>query len=268
MEPTDIDAVVNTEDTEVDESAGGLPSAKESGLDTSGWEINEERASKYVKNGKFFGRFDNIDGMAEALKSVEDKYANMVRESKNATKDTENQATKEANLYEVAQPLVQKFMDGGMELTPEIEQMAIDKGLDIRDVKLAAIELKERVVSAHNLVGGKEEYESMIEWGKTTLPEKQRNEFDKGIKSGMSEWAIKGLYAEYKANQSGESTSTPERVRGDSATSSTLRGYDSREEMLRDRNYINSPRGRTDKAAQTAHKIRLDKTHDTVIYGR
>ena len=267
MEPTDATAVDNTEVDTVEEGSGGLPSGKESGLDTSGWELNEERTQKYVKNGKFFGRFDNIDGMAEALKSVEDKYANMVRESKNATKDTENQATKEANLYEVAQPLVQKFMDGGMELTPEIEQMAIDKGLDIRDVKLAAIELKERVVSAHNLVGGKEEYEAMIEWGKTTLPEKQRNEFDKGIKSGMSEWAIKGLHAEYKAQQS-DSGQAPERVRGDSSSNQSIRGYEDRNEMLRDRSYINSPRGRTDVAAQKAHKARLDRTSEIVIYGR
>lgn len=267
MEPTDNETVVTTEDTEVEESAGGLPSAKEIGIDTSGWEITEERASKYVKNGKFFGRFDNIDGMAEALKSVEDKYANMVRESKNASKETETQATKEAALYEVAQPLVQKFMEGGMELTPEIEQMAVDKGLDIRDVKLAAIELKERVVSAHNLVGGKEEYEAMIEWGKTTLSEKQRNEFDKGIKSGMSEWAIKGLYAEYKTNSS-SSESTPERVRGDGSSNSSLRGYEDRNEMLRDRAYINSPKGRNDLQAQKAHKARLDRTSDATIYGR
>lgn len=267
MEPTDIETVVATEDTEVDESAGGLPSAKESSLDTSGWEINEERASKYVKNGKFFGRFDNIDGMAEALKSVEDKYANMVRESKNATKETETQASKDAAIYEVAQPLVQKFMEGGMELTPEIEQLALEKGLDIRDVKLAAIELKEQITSANNVVGGREEYEAMIEWGKSTLNEKQRVAFDKGLSSGMSEWAIRGLHAEYKAQQSNDGQA-PERIRGDGSANTSVRGYEDRNEMLRDRAYINSPKGRNDVQAQKAHKARLDRTPEQVIYGR
>ena len=267
MEPTDTPAVENTELDVVDEGSGGLPSGKESGLDATNWELNEERTTKYVKNGKFFGRFDNIDGMAEALKSVEDKYANMVRDSKNGVKDTETQATKDAAIYEIAQPLVQKFMEGGMELTPEIEKMALDKGLDIRDVKLAAIDLKEQITSAHNVVGGREEYESMIEWGKNTLPEKQRIAFDKGLSSGMSEWAIRGLHAEYKAQQSNDGQ-VPDRVRGDSSSNSSARGYEDRNEMLRDRAYINSPKGRNDIQAQKAHKARLDRTSDSVVYGR
>ena len=37
--------------------------------------------------------------------------------------------------------------------------------------------------------------------------------------------------------------------------------------MLRDRAYINSPKGRNDLQAQKAHKARLDRTSDTIIYG-
>lgn len=261
--------VDNVESQVVDEGQSNLPSdIEQRNADLSKWELNEERLSKYFKDGKAYGRFDSIESVLESLKNTEDKYAQVMRQQKSQQQEATQQASEpEVNVYEVAQPLVEKFMQGNMELTPEIEAMAVERGLDIRDVKLAAIELKEQVTKAHNIVGGKDTYEAMINWGKENLSEAQKADFDKALKTGMGEFAIKGLYADYKASN-GQPT-TPQRITGDDVGSTANnRAYSTREEILRDRAYLNSMQGRSDTAARKAHEARLARTPDHIIYGQ
>jgi hypothetical protein len=69
----------------VEDDAGGLPSVKEeSAIALENFQFTEEQVAKYFKNGKLQGRFDNIEGVLNTLKSVEDKYANAVREQKSS----------------------------------------------------------------------------------------------------------------------------------------------------------------------------------------
>lgn len=247
-------------DTVVEDDAGGLPSVKEeSAIAMENFQFTEEQVAKYFKNGKLQGRFDNIEGVLNTLKSVEDKYANVVREQKSATQTVDINA--------VAEPLIAQFIENGMELTPEIISEAESKGIDIRDVKLAAIDIREQVAKAHAIVGGADEYNAMLEWGRTNLDDAKKAEFDKGLKSGMGEYAIKGLYADYKASLSETSTPT-QRISGDTNNAPSTGGYTSQAEIMRDKAYLNTMAGRNDSAAQKAHQARLARTPDNVIFGR
>ena len=166
---------------------------------------------------------------------------------------------------ETAQPLVNKFISNGMELTDDIILEAKEKGLDIRDVKLAAIELKEKINQAYSIVGGESEYKAMVEWGKANLSDKQKATFDKDLSGEMGEWAIRGLYTMYK-----ESNSTPtetDRLRGD-GTVVGIKPYSNLNEVLRDRAYLNSRDGANDIKARELHNKRLNLTPDSVLKAR
>lgn len=273
MDETVVNPDVPLEDEVID--GGNLPSSvEESQLNLEGFTVNDEIMSKYFKNGKLMGRFDKLEDFIAANKSVEDKYSSLMRDIKNGKyqevhQDTNTQTkVDEATLYEVATPLAQKFVEGGMELTDDIIAEATAKGLDIRDVKLAAIELKEQVQKAYSLVGGQEEYNAMLSWAKDSLNDSQKKAFDTDLKKGMGEWAIKGLYSEYSKAKSSDGSAQEQRIMGDSNAPVSQRGYASQAEMMKDRAYLNSPKGRNDTAAWSLHQARLAKTSDAIVYGR
>jgi len=248
----------------------GLPSDNKP-LDISGFEINDELKAKF-KDGKLNGRFSNIQEVLDKLKETEDKYANTVRE----VKQTEQQMTEEqlAEQQKAEQQTVQQetinsllpeFMANGMQLTPEMEKAATEVGIDIRDLKLGALEFKEKVTAAHNVVGGTEEYSAMLEWGKANMSEAQMKAFDMNVTNpNLGEYAIKGLYADYKAAIANGDTN---RIEGRPANNS-IKPYADRKELYADRDYLQSAKGRRDTAAQKMYKARLNATSDSVIYGR
>ena len=269
MDAPTIDPQLSPEIAPTPIEGGNLPSAVEQRtIDDASWTLNENRQSKYFKDGKAYGRFDNIDGVFDALKSIEDKYANVMRDIK--TPPTPSTATVDTN--SILQSLIPDFMSAGMQLTPEIEAKATAAGVDIRDLKLGAMEFRDTITAstqkAHAVVGGKDEYDAMIEWGKANLTDDQKVAFDQGLTSAYGEYAIKGLYADFKAASTG-TTPQLDRVRGDnSASAGTTGGYGTREEVMRDRAYLNSRQGQSDKAAREVHERKLSRTPDSVIYGR
>lgn len=267
MEPD----VLNTDEleTDIELDGGNLPSTQdEKQLSLDGFSITDEIQQKYFKHGKLNGRFDNIEELILANKAIEDKYSNLMRDIKSGKSPESEQVQDigEVDVMQVAQPLIEKFVSNGMELTDEILNEAKEKGLDIRDVKLAAIEMKEQVTKAYNVVGGKEEYEAMISWGKANLDDKAKAEFDKGIASGLGEYAIKGLHAEYKASNSTQEVS--QRIMGDGSSGQGIKPYASVDEIMRDKKYLDSVAGRNDQGAKDMYNRRMNKTPDSVVFAR
>ena len=165
---------------------------------------------------------------------------------------------------------MQKFIENGFDyssLESEINELAQQTGKSPAEIKLAALEMKEAVTKAHNLVGGSEEYNAMLAWAKDNLSEAQRSDFDKSILNGMGEFAIKGLYAEFNAKRG--SQETKQRIQGDAGSGNgAVKAYSTFAELARDRAYLQSPQGRNDKGARELHARRLNITPDSIIYGR
>lgn len=261
--------------TEPQAPASGLPSDVENQqASLDGFQLNDDFVAENFKDGKLFGRFDSIDGVLNTLKDVEAKYANQTRELKEGQKANEQQQTQEQQTQEqvklqqdTIQSLVPEFMNNGMELTPEMETKATEAGIDIRDLKLGAIELRDRVGMAHATVGGKEQYEAMLDWAGEALPDADLAAFDKDVVGVNSRFAIKGLYAEYeKAQASGDIT--PQRLRGNENNITQVVGYATQADMLKDANYLETSQGKRDVNAQNSYRKRLSLTPDSVVYGR
>ena len=261
-----VTEIMESQEVQVEE-VSGLPSDVEETQqqkDINTWDSLVQADPDYMK------QFKSLQDFKDKYKQLHNQYSNTVREQKEKERANQTEAQKIAQQQEeqqkqneVVMELVPEFMQNNMQLTPEMEKKLVENGLDIRDVKLGAIELRERIQGAHELVGGKEEYQSMIEWAKTTLSEDERNMFDKDVTGNMSKFAIKGLYAEFK--QAVGSSEPQDRIRGTS-TPSTIKPYATKDEILRDRAYLNSVKGRADAVAQKRHKERLNATPDNVIF--
>jgi len=254
---------------QIPEPTTGLPSDAEARKEQEA--INDWN-SLVASDPEYMKQFKSLEDFKSKYRELHKQYSNTVREYKEKEKMSQSEAEKQAQAQEVQakqqeviMELLPTFMQNDMQLTPEMEEKLVEHGLDIRDVKLGAIELKEKLSKAHAVVGGREEYESMINWARENLSEDQRNAFDKDVSGGMSEFAIRGLYSTYKEKVG--NSEPQDRLRGQSPTNSNgVKPYATREEVLKDRAYINSARGRMDANAQARHRARLNITPDSVIF--
>jgi hypothetical protein len=251
------------------DEGGGLPSAQE-GLPTLNFELTDEIKEKFItSDGKVLGKYESLDQLAEAHKHLQDKHAQTVEDYKKQQKelngDIETQQT-EAKRMETIKDILPEFLNNDMQLTPEIETKLTEEGIDIRDVKLGALELRDKINAAHETVGGKENYEAMMGWASSQLSDAEKAAFDADIMGAQSRFAIKGLYSEYQAAaEKGEAT-PPQRLNGDN-TVKTVQPYEDRQALLRDKQYIDSPAGKRDQAAQNRYKQRLAITPEAVWRG-
>ena len=240
--------------------AGGLPSQQASGNEFDGFALTDDIKAKF-KEGKLNGRFSSIDDVLVKLKEAEDFKANTIRDQKQGDQTSLQAQTQAQTINE----MLPEFLGNGMVLTAEMELKATEAKIDLRDLKLGALELKIATEKAHSVVGGKENYQAMIEWGKSAMTPEQQTSFDKAVTGSMSEYAIKGLNADYqKAISEGHQ---PERIQGQPAHRGVM-PYKDRKELYKDKDYIESNAGRRDTAAIKAYRDRLRATPDNVMFGR
>jgi hypothetical protein len=214
-----------------------------------------------VKDGMIGGKFKTVADMMASYQELEGKYANARRELTGGEQEQQEQQQTVQKQQEVINDLLPQFIENGMQLTDEILAKATEAGIDERDVKLKAYELREATSKAYSVVGGKENYDAMLAWGKETLSPAQKVEFDRGLNSNMSEFAIKGLYAEFeKAKADG----TYSRLQGNPAAQSA-KGYNSRQELYRDKTVAEQAKRRGDNTLWEKYQAKLNLTPNEVL---
>jgi len=237
------------------EAPTGLPSDNVEDAKTP-WERAVEDG--YLKADSKQDPYELAKELANANKYVQEANA----EKAKAGKAAQQQETQEATQAEILS-MVPEFMENDMQLTPEMETRATELGIDIRDLKLGAIDFRDKINTAYSVVGGKENYTQMMADMAPTMSEEQRKSFDADLGGNASEWAIKGLYAEWKAKNG-----TPAgRIEGRVGGSSSAKPYESQGELLKDLTYLRTA-GKGDMAARALHEKRKAATPDAVVYGR
>lgn len=221
---------------------------------------------------KFGGKFESTDAMLQHIKDLEDKHADARRELANKNKEipaAEEAATADAQKVQAQADLVQndlmpEFMANGMTITPEMEAKAKEVGIDPRDLKLGAYELKDRLNNSFEITGGQENYTAMIEWGKANLNDAQKAAFDRDLNSPMGSYAVKGLWSDFQAAGGAFTTPNGDRLRGN-ASPQGLQPYADRRELYKDKDYVESAAGRRDPAALKRYRDRLRITPNEVL---
>jgi hypothetical protein len=240
-----------------------LPSDQTPPIDTSAF---TEGLDTLVKDGMIGGKFKTVADMMNSYQELEGKYANARRElSDEPTPNVEQQEQQKQQELAVKQQetinaILPKFIENGLQLTDEILTQAKEAGLDERDVKLKAYEIREATQKAYSTVGGKENYDQMLAWGAENLPPAQQAEFDKGLTSDMSEYAIKGLYTEFEKAKSDGSF----RVSGTPAPQSA-KGYSDRRVLFRDKIAAEQAKRQGNNTLWNQYQAKLALTSNEVL---
>jgi len=220
-----------------------------------------------VKDGMIGGKFKTVADMMASYQELEGKYANARRELSGGEQQQQQEQQKQEEQQQVAlkqqeviNDILPQFIENGMQLTDELLTKATDAGLDERDVKLKAYEIKEATQKAYSIVGGKDNYTQMLEWGAEALTPEHKREFDKGINSNMSEYAIKGLWTEFQKAKADGSF----RISGNPAPQSA-KGYSSRAELYRDKDAAQRARQRGDDTLWKQYQAKLAITPNSVL---
>ena len=236
---------------------GGLPS--EGSAEKSPWDRAVEDG--YLPADTARDPYELAKSASNAQKFVNEANA----EKAKLGKANQEAATKVATAEEIVS-MVPEFMKNDMQLTPEMETRATELGIDIRDLKLSAIEMRDNVNAAYNVVGGEAEYSAMMTEMSELMTDQEKKAFNADMGGTASKYAIAGLHAEWKSRQGGNEAPSG-RVEGKVGNSSSVKPYADQGEMLRDLSYLKT-RGQNDKAARAKYESRKAVTSDNVIFGR
>jgi hypothetical protein len=257
--------VNNNEPAPVEQS--GLPSDAEPRLEARE-AFSKFEDTDFNDKGLYKGRWNSPTEMADYIKNLEDKHSNLAREVKN--NETQQQQEVNTQAEEIQTQQVQKdailslapaFLENGMQLTPEMTAKLTEAGLTENDIKLGAYEYKEKFQQSYDVVGGKESYDAMMDWAVTGLDDAQKADFNRGLDSAHSKFAIEGLHARYL--KGGEANAqTPDRIRGDVAQSAAVQPYANRRELFKDKTFADSNRATANDKKR--YKARLAATSSEV----
>lgn len=233
----------------------GLPSdVAEQEAKSVSFEINPDD----LQDGKFGGKWESPKQMADHIKEMEDKYANLQRDVKNQSKQTEQEIAEtatEVQKQQLKQDTVQKlapeFLNNGMQLTEDMKTELMDAGLTEQEIKLGAYELKEAVDKNASYVGGKENYDIIMDYHAQNMSDEDKIAFNHSIQDPRNSKALMiGLQAMYEQSIANEVPNT-DRVRGVQANGASVKPYETKQELLRDKAYADS------RAASASDKARF-----------
>jgi len=256
----------NTEPTTSTDEVSGLPSETETSEGIS-FEINPED----IKDGKFQGRWKNPNEMAEYIKSLEDKHADLNRDIKNKEKKTDEDIStiasevKQKELQDqTIKELLPTFLENDMVVTDEMKEKLIATGLSEQDIKLGAYELKEAIDKNASYVGGKENYDVIMNYHAENMTDEEKIAFNHSIQDPKNSKALMiGLQTLYERSINNPESQEKDRVRGNSpANTNTIKPYESKAELLRDKAYVDSRRASS--ADKARFKARLRATPENV----
>jgi hypothetical protein len=260
-----MDESINTQPTEqVAVEQTSLPSdvAEQRDIESRlNFNLTDDVKEKYVtKDGKLLGKYETLEQLAEAHKFLQDKHAMYVDDTKKQEREVLSGVEQEQQNLKKQQTLMSMlptFMANNMELTPELEAKAVEVGIDIRDLKLGALELKDKVNHVHQLVGGKENWEATKAYLSDKLSPQDFEKINQDLVSANSDYTVLGMYNAYKASLDGTEVRT--RISGDTAVK-TSKGYENRLALFKDREYLNTPAGRKDQLAKKRYDEKLALT--------
>ena len=226
--------VVETPQVEpVVEEPSTLPSQNQE-VDYSGFELSDD-IKNGMKNEKINGRFGSVQEILDKLKETEDKFANDVRTNKDNQTQTTEEQTAELTKQALGFELEKEFMENGMVLTDEMIERGVAGGYSADTIELRSIKLKDKTNKGYNFAGGAEKYDEMVSWARENMTEEQRKSFNtdaNGNKVMLSEYAIKGLHADYQKAMADGTVTT--RIQGQPVNQGIV-AYKNQKELFADK---------------------------------
>jgi len=247
------------------EQVSGLPSEQpEAG---TGFEVKPED----LTDGRFQGKWDNPQQMADYIKTIEDKHSALNRQVADDGKKSDaelEQLSKDAQTSQLKtntiKDILPDFLKNGMVVTPEMEEALKEVGLTDQDIKLGAYEFKEALDKNASYVGGQENYEIIMSHHAENMTDEQKVQFNHSIQDpNNSEALMVGLQVMYEKSIGAAADETPQdRIRGNQVPTNSIKPYENKGELLKDKRYADS--NRATSADKTKFRQRLAATPDNI----
>ena len=161
----------------------GLPQTEEAPKPNMFDGMNDEWKEANLKDGKLFGKFDNIEDMAKSYKKINDERANQGSEAKKAESD----ATDASNKAEVSNTQLSEIAANDFNITEDNFKAFEDAGYSRDQAENMAFKMEKAANKAYEIVGGKDNYASLMNWAGDNLSEAEIQTFaDKTVGDNFS----------------------------------------------------------------------------------
>ncbi len=195
-------------------------------------------------------------GAEEIAKKLKDEKSQNKRDDIEADKVKETESAKQ----EFITANLDSFIENGMVATPEQIEEAAKHGISPEQIELAAYKSKENIDRVHGVVGGKEQYDTMMDFMSEHLTDAQKADYTKGVTdSNLSEYAVKGLQADYvKLSNGGQ---VDNRIVPSASNAATTTGsYKTEAEYFSDKRAADKLTGTARTAMMTKISAKLSKS--------
>lgn len=248
--------IVNTEPTGTEEVAPVVEPADEVTL-ASDTKAEEDAKPSYEDLQAQLDELRKKNESAEELaKRLKDEKSQSKREEINQSKEVEAAQAREAFINEN----ITTFIEQGMTATPEQLAEAAKYGITPEQIELSAYKAKENVARIYGIVGGKEQYNNMLDVMSEYLTEAQKDEYTKAVLNpNLSDYAVKGLLSDYQKIINDGNVDKRITVNG-STTSASKAGYTSEQEYYSDMRAMRALPSNKQKAYHAKITEKLNKS--------
>lgn len=217
------------------------------------------------ENGLVAGKYKNIDAMAKSLEHAEAKLVELQAEKQSNTAKSKNEvkAAEAANAIANAENAgVQKYMESGRQMTPEIAAEIEAAGGNATAVELKAIKASQHIDKITYMVGGEDIFNTMIADMSEGKTQAQKDSWLRAVSDPtMSEYAVKGLHTEW-LEKTGQ-RAAPTRISGKPSNQSSVKPYATQSEITQA-----SARARNDRSFRSEYEARKRVTPDSVFFNK
>jgi len=236
---------------------GGLPSdAPEVKADMFNG-MSDEWKEANLKEGRLFGKFDDMESFANSYKKLNDEKA----QNGSVAKSEAENLSKEENRRQVEDSQLSEIANNGFNINEDNFKAFEDAGMSRAEAELSVLKMEKAANTAYAMVGGKEAYESLMTWAGDNLSETQIKAFasetvgDNFSIKTSGEFAIRGLQSMMKEAGATTQAQSSGRISGHTAPNKSNVGFGTKAEFNKAMQYLRSNPMDTNAQREYEHKM-------------
>jgi len=222
--------------------------------------MTDEWKDANLKDGKLFGKFDSIDAMAKSYQKINDERANRGSEEKASA----DKVTAEEAKSQVANTQLNQIAENGFNFTEDNYKAFEDAGMSKMEAENMAFKMEKAANQAYDVVGGKDNYNSLMEWAGSNLSEQEIQTFasktvgDNFSLKDTSTMAIEWLqFKRASGGAEGVESKPTQRISGNTPQRQA-EGFQSKRDYQTAMNYLR--KNPTDRSAQADYESKMKAT--------
>lgn len=203
-------------------------------------EPNLDNYKEQTTTEPILGKFKSQDDLIKAYQELEKRFSTPQQETQPT--HTEEVAKEEVptveddttvNPNDLSEFITDYASNGKLSEASysKLKEMGISKQIADAYIQGQKALLDTTIAKTYESVGGKENYDGMINWAKETLNDSQKAAFNKALATGDADvmsFAIDGLYSKYS-----QANRTPTRIKGEAIAPTATNVYENRIEYMK-----------------------------------